>query len=945
MNRITLIALLAFIFLLILLPIDLLQSRGAAQTIPETRQAAIQRLKDSLSRRGHVKTNRATGLVDFVRLNRESTGSLVDSQVGSPREKSFAFFSEQSKTFGLTNPASELRLAKEESDRTGGGHLSFDQVYNGVPVFAGVIKTHFNSAGDLRAVNGVIVPDIELNTTPSRTSAEAASVALAKVQYDSPNTAALTARRSKLYIYRTGLAQGIEGEDHLVWEIEVSNGKDVREFVYVDAHSGKFVDQITGIHESLDRRVYDGENIDQFPPPSFPANPFWIEGQQFPTGVSRADEVIASTKDTYDLFMNSTGRDSFDGLGSTMYAIFDSGAFPGQALAFEIDHLTVFGMYLTTDDVVAHEWTHVYTYYANGLIYQWQPGALNEAYSDIFGETVDLLNGRGLDAPGGQREANECAYPMAQPTLHVNSPAFLQRDYTMGPSTFGPPFSLAGITAEIVLVDDGKGARSDGCQTPFRNASEVGGKIALIDRSAFGTCSYEEKLKNAQLNGASAVIIANDAASGDNPTIVFGFDPSITIPSGIIGYSDGQALRSPRARTVNATITGIETAKSRRWLMAEESVYQGVRDMWNPRCYENPGKVSDREYFCGTFDVGGVHENSGVPNHAYALLVDGGTYNGQTIQPLGLTKAAHIYLRAMLFYHTPTSDFADHAEALEAAASDLIGIDLPDLKTGVPSGQIITLSDLQQVHNVTLAVELRDPPAQCGFPTTILAKNPPADTCSSFQNTVQTIFAEDFETDPTSQWIVSREVADENAFNPRDWAWVNQLPDGRPGAGYFALDPTDDCDVGGLGQIGVLHLDSPVITLPRVMLGGPHLSFDHWVATEAGYDGGQLMISVNGGPFQLVDPSAFIYNGYNTALFPAVRGFEQFFNPRAGQPAFSGTERGGVRGSWGTSIIDLDRYAHSGDRIRLRWDLSTDFCFGTSQGWYVDNVRLYACGA
>jgi Zn-dependent metalloprotease len=939
MKRVALIGLLVLILSSLLVPVGFFQSRVAAQVSPETRKAAIQRLKDSLSNRGHVKTNRATGLVDFVRLDRESAGGLVDSRGSTQRENSFAFFREQNRTFGLTNPISELRLAKEESDRGGGRHLSFGQVYNGVPVFAGVIKTHFNFAGELRAVNGVIVPDIELNTTPSRTSEEAAAVALAKVQHDSPRAAALTARGSKLYIYRTGLAQGVPGENHLVWEIEVSNGTEVRELVYVDAHSGKFVDQITGIYESLDRRVYDGENIDQFPPPSFPAYPFWIEGQQFPTGVGRADEVIASTKETYDLFQNGSGRDSFDGLGSTMFAIFDSGAIPGNAQALPVNHLTVFGMYLTTDDVVAHEWTHIYTYYANGLIYQWQPGALNEAYSDIFGETVDLLNGRGLDAPGGQRVVNECAYPVPLPTLHVNSPAFLRGDYTMAPATFGPPFSPAGITGDIVLVDDGKGARSDGCQTPFRNGSEVDGRIALIDRSGIGTCTYEEKVRNAQLNGAIGVIIANDAASGDTPTIVWGLDPSITIPSGIIGYSDGQALRSPRARIVNATITGRDAINSRRWLIAEDTPYQGVRDMWNPRCYENPGKVSDREYFCGTFDQGGVHENSGVPNHAYALLVDGGQFNGQTIQPIGFTKAAHIHFRAMSVYETPTSDFADHAEALEASASDLIGVDLPDLMTGVPSGQIITLDDLQQVHNVTLAVELRDPPSQCGF-RPLLNPSTPDVTCSGPRLVQTLIFADDFESDPSTRWSISREATDESTFTPRDWSWVHELPDGRQGSGFFALDPYDDCNFPDPGEAGVLHLESPIFTLPAPMTGGAHISFDHWVATEKDFDGGQVMISVNDGPFTLIPPRAFIFNPYNTTLFPPVPGM---LNPRAGQPAFSGADGGSLHGSWGTSIIDLTPYARSGDRVRLRWDFSTDFCFGTSQGWYVDNVRVYAC--
>ena len=45
-----------------------------------------------------------------------------------------------------------------------------------------------------------------------------------------------------------------------------------------------------------------------------------------------------------------------------------------------------------SDDVVAHEWGHSYTEFTNNLIYAWQSGAINEAYSDIWGETIDLLN-------------------------------------------------------------------------------------------------------------------------------------------------------------------------------------------------------------------------------------------------------------------------------------------------------------------------------------------------------------------------------------------------------------------------------------------------------------------------------------------------------------------------------------------------------------------------
>jgi Zn-dependent metalloprotease len=915
-----------------------LQSSGAAQTLPTAREEAIQQLKDSLVRRGHVKRNRATRLADFVRLDRGTAGSLAPSNAGRTRkERSLAFLSQNSRSFGLSNPAEELKLRNEKRELQGGAHLTFNQIYRGIPVFAGVVKTHFNSAGELRAVNGEIVPDIQLSTTPSRSSEEAAAFALAKVQTGSPNASDLSIRGTKLYVFRTGFAQGLDGENHLAWEIEISNDRDTRELVYIDAHSGKFLDQMRGTYDALDRRVYDGQNLPTFPP-SFPSTPFWVEGQAFPTGIANADEVIVGARETYDLFKNALSRDSFDDLGSTMFSIFDSGRALGDAQAIPVMHLTVFGSELAIDDVVGHEWTHVYSFYTHNLIYQWQPGALNESYSDIVGETVDLLNSRGLDSPNVQRQVNDCVRPV--PTLHVISPAFLQRDYAMGLALFGPPFSPAGISGDIVPVDDGTGVRGDGCQTPFRNATAISGNIALIDGS-FGTCVYSDRVKNAQLNGAIAVIATNDVLLGDQLDVMFGIDPTVNIPSGLIGFSDGQALRSPRARTVNGTVTGSDTVDSQRWQIGEQSGFEGFRDMWNPRCYVNPGKVSDQEYFCGTFDQGGVHFNSGIPNHAYALLVDGGTYNNQHISPIGFTKAAHIYLRAMDVYQTPTSDFADHAEALEASAADLEGVNLPDLLTGLPSGQVISQFDPEQVHKATLAVELRQPPTQCRF-RPLLAKDPPADTCPSARNVQVNVFADDFEGDPTGKWTISRDVSSSDTFTPRDWLWVNQLPDGRVGSGFFAPDPLDDCTSAPPGEAGVLHLDSPEITLPR-MIGGPHLSFDHYVATEAGYDGGQLMVSVNGDPYQLVDSSAFIYNAYNMTLFPVPAGFE-LQAPRAGQEAFSGVdERSFTKGSWGTSIVDLTRYARSGDRVRLRWDFSTDYCFGTNLGWYVDNVRVYAC--
>ena len=65
------------------------------------------------------------------------------------------------------------------------------------------------------------------------------------------------------------------------------------------------------------------------------------------------------------------------------------------------------------------------------------------------------------------------------------------------------------------------------------------------------------------------------------------------------------------------------------------------------RCSAIPGKMSDPQFFCDDqgwvnpgADSGGVHINSGVPNHAFALMVDGGSFNGRNITGIGLQKAA-----------------------------------------------------------------------------------------------------------------------------------------------------------------------------------------------------------------------------------------------------------------------------------------------------------------
>lgn len=905
------------------------QAQGPAATLdPE----GVARLVADSGGSTEVSIHGATGAARFVRTAPGGRlGGLVFSRSSSDAAKKTRaeqFLNQYRGVFGLDSVSTQLAEPKVAKDKLGGTHLNYKQMHQGVPVFGGELKAHFSPAGELTAVNGTFVPGIDVSAVPTRTAEQAGATAIAAVKGDLSRWVLPLAAKTTLVVYRENLAKGEPGANHLAWQVEVGNKADVREFVFVDAHNGKIIDRIAGIHTAMNRRAFDSQN-QTAPGPNYPNNPFWVEGQAFPTGLTEADNMIAASFDIYQLMKIAFGRDSFDGAGATMDSIFNRGnacpnaSWGGQFISFCPG--------TTTDDVTAHEWGHAYTEYTHGLIYAWQPGALNEAYSDIWGETVDRINARGTDLPDAGRNTGVCtAFTQNPPSINITAPAALAGPRGAGSASFGPQsFSLAG---DVVVVNDGSGVGTDGCETPFANAAAVAGKIALIDR---GTCGFAVKTKNAQLNGAVGVIIGNNAAGGAPG--MSGTDATITIPTLSLSQADATAIKAS-ASTVSATLLrgGNGSDNSVRWLIGEDSSAFGgaIRDMYNPTCYGNPGKVTDSQYSCSTADNGGVHGNSGVPNHGYALLVDGGTYNGQTVAPIGLTKAAHLYFRAQTVYQGPASGFPDHADALQQSCTDLTGVNLASLTTGAPSGQVINASDCAQVAKMAAAVELRTSPAQCAF-TPILAQNPPA-ACDAGTTAVP-LLSDGFDGGRRlgAKWVLSH--AGTADFTSRDWGVVKALPGGRTSHAMFAADFSGGTCAPGGDESGVMRLESPEITIPA---GGPtRLSFEHWIASEAGFDGGNVKISVNGGAWTLVKATDFIYNAYNSTLTSAAGGNT---NPMAGEGAFSGSDGGSVNGSWGRSMVNLAPYAVAGDRIKLRFDFGTDGCGGTF-GWYLDDVKVYSC--
>lgn len=134
------------------------------------------------------------------------------------------------------------------------------------------------------------------------------------------------------------------------------------------------------------------------------------------------------------------------------------------------------------------------------------------------------------------------------PTLFVNSGAGLPATMPLGLAAFGPALTEAGVTGDVVLVDDGTGTTTDACEA-LVNGGAVAGNIALIDR---GTCTFVSKALAAQAAGAIAVIIANNVA-GSTPPGLGGSDPSVVIPVVSVTQSDGAAIKAALPG-VNVTI-------------------------------------------------------------------------------------------------------------------------------------------------------------------------------------------------------------------------------------------------------------------------------------------------------------------------------------------------------------------------------------------------------
>lgn len=101
------------------------------------------------------------------------------------------------------------------------------------------------------------------------------------------------------------------------------------------------------------------------------------------------------------------------------------------------------------------------------------------------------------------------------------------------------------------------------------------------------------------------------------------------------------------------------------------------------------------------------------------------------------------------------------------------------------------------------------------------------------------------------------------------------------------------------------------------------LDFFSYINAEDGRDGGQVLISVDGGDWELLTP----LDDYQDQTVAA------FIN----QPAFTGNNL-----DWQMVSIELGEFEDQ--LIRLQWRFKADQTISWLPGWYIDDVAIWACG-
>jgi vibriolysin len=280
------------------------------------------------------------------------------------------------------NP-SELNLKHVHNDAQGDQHYRYAQVKNGLEVIGGEIIIHFRN-GVAIAANGAARADLRAPAKAEVDSAEAISVA----KDASSNVKNVAVAGTPRLAYR------LNGSTlDLVYVVRVTgaqkDGIPVVDDVLVNAVDGSVVDRMPRIHSALNREVHNLNHST-----SLPGATARSEG-----GSMNGDAIVDSNYDllgtVYNTYKDLFGRDSYDNAGAKLISSvhysnnYVNAYWNGTQMVYGDGDGKTASNLANSLDVTAHELTHAVTERTSNLTYSGESGGLNEAMSDIIGNTAE----------------------------------------------------------------------------------------------------------------------------------------------------------------------------------------------------------------------------------------------------------------------------------------------------------------------------------------------------------------------------------------------------------------------------------------------------------------------------------------------------------------------------------------------------------------------------
>ncbi|MET1257606.1 M4 family metallopeptidase, partial [Aliikangiella maris] len=260
------------------------------------------------------------------------------------------------------------------------------------------------------------------------------------------------------------------GETKLVWKLEAEwnygNGDFGRDYLFYDASTNQLVDRYPQVHSAKSWKTYtlNGGSSNQAPGQLLCTN------TQSCGGNAAAQRAHDGASKVYDYYSQKHGRDSLNNQGMSMISSVDL----GEANAYWTGGQMIYGRAgggfdndFTADfDVIGHEFTHGVTQYTSGLVYRNESGALNEAWSDIFGVTIEsyrngTTSSSWLLGDGLYNTPGKALRYMNNPTKDGRSKDWYPERYTGTLDNGGVHWNSGiGNLAYVLLVDGGTHPRN-----------------------------------------------------------------------------------------------------------------------------------------------------------------------------------------------------------------------------------------------------------------------------------------------------------------------------------------------------------------------------------------------------------------------------------------------------------------------------------------------------